>query len=148
MQGKGIFVPPPLVQTVEKIVEVLKIEYIEVPKVQIIEKVVEIEVEKIVENTVEVVKVVDESLAKPVADFAAQAVERTIAKEVALCAPESLHRLEFNAKVSAHEAKHPNGTLPMELRCFAKYMRGLQEDLDHAQQAQMKCLSCGRFPWT
>ena len=160
VQGKGIFVPPPLIQTVEKIVEVPmvqevvkyitcekivevpKIEY--VPQVQVIEKIVEIEKILEIEKVIEVEKLVE----APSCHFAVQANESTIVAELALSAPEAEHRFEYNHKVAAHEAKHPNGTLPRELRGFTEYMKDVQRKLDNAEQAHMKCLSCGKFPWT
>ena len=143
LQGTGLFVPPPLVKTVEKIVEVPRIEY--VPQVQFIEKIVEVPKVQVVEPEVE--KISEVILSVSVEHFAAQADERVIAAEVALFAPDAAHRQDFNTKVSAHQAAHPHGMLPRGLRGFEEYMKVLQKNLDSAQQARVRCLSCGKFPW-
>ena len=161
LQGKGIFVPPPLVQTVEKFVEVPRIveKIVEVPTIEYVEKIVEVErivnilVEKIVEvpvaQTVEVEKVVHTSVEAAIGvDIACEAKEKIIRAECILGAPVAVHRAEFEKKIKLHQARHPGGRLPNELYDFSDYMRTVKHRLEDAEQQMMKCLSCGHFPWT
>ena len=139
LQGKGIFVPPPLVQTVEKIVEVPVLKYVDVPQVQMVEKIVEVEVEKIVYKHVE---------ARVGVDVACEAKENTIRAECLLSAPVAAHRAEFESKIAEHKTRYPGGMLPSELYNFEDYMGRIRHRLDVAEQEKMTCLRCGHFPCT
>lgn len=89
----------------EKTVEVLAVEYVEVPRVQIIEKVVEIhvEVEKIVVNIIAMAEVRKEASI----EFGCNADERMIRAEVALGGLVANQLVEWKRCVDAQSAKHP-----------------------------------------
>jgi len=155
IKGKGIFVPPPIVQTVEKIVE----KVVRVPQVQVIEKVIDksVDLEKLVEvpvvQTVQVEKIVEKIVevrasSAAVANFECQAEERIIRAESNLIAPEAVHRKELQDKIDQHQERYPGGTLPSDLRSFSEYMQAAKNRLVHAEQAKLCCLCCGHYPWT
>ena len=106
-------------------------------------------VEKIVEKIVEVDKTVMVPHIMPeYAHFTTQADAFVIAAEVALAGPSAAHMHEFKEKVVIHETKYPNGTLPRELWSFDDYMNMMQHRLNRAENASLKCLRCGKFPWS
>ena len=113
LQGKCIFVPPPLV--VEKIIDVPQLKFVE--KILEIEKVAEIEVDKIVEvpvvTVVEVEKIVVKCVvAPPAVNVECQAKESIIRAECILSAPLAAHRDEIQKKIDEHKGRHPGGTRP------------------------------------
>ena len=176
LSGKGIYVPPPLIETVEKIVEVPTViekvqtvekivevptvveKIIEVPQVQVVEKVVEkvIEIDKIVEvpmvQTVEKERIVEKVIEVPCKSMSTvsvecQAKDTLIRAETDLSAPESEHRAEMERRIAAHKARYPGGQLPNELCTFSEFMRRKQISLTNAQTEKLRCLWCGQLPW-
>ena len=81
-------------------------------------------------------------------DFGCQAVDNIITAEVALSAPDAVHREEWTSKVNNHRSRYPGGTLPNELYSFTDFMRIKAQRLSCAEKAPLRCLSCGKYPWT
>lgn len=144
LKGKGIFVPPPLVQTIEKVVE----KVVEVPTVQYIEKVVEAPRIEYIEKVVEKFMEVPRTFAVPMKDGECQAQELQTKAETDLSAPEAVLKEEWQKKADAHQAKYPGGTLPTELRSFSAFMQSKERVLETAEMQRLRCPCCGQLPWS
>ena len=145
------FAKEPTVQyvTVEKIVEVPRVQIVEkiveVPCIQYIEKEIEklIEVEKMVqvETTIEVPSFSE----KETCETGCTAVAQDIFRATERTRPDASFRTERQALIDAHLARHPGGTLPSELRCsFDEYLTKKKRCLSQDAIVELRCHFCGK----
>ena len=79
------------------------------------------------------------------ADVACEAEAREITRATERTRPESSYRSEFQSKVDAHQARHPGGILPSELRDFDDYMKFKKKYLNAEELQLLRCKFCGQL---
>ena len=78
-------------------------------------------------------------------DFGSQAVDHEINREVIMAGDSSTVE-QYTKLVSAHQARHPGGTLPSELQSFECFRNFRLKILGGEERNRLRCLMCGSIP--